>query len=98
MYATIETFRRYLDKPGRLRNELNRNAYYVYIIHVIVTGSLALVLLDTAIPSLAKYLILTASTFVASHLIVTLSRKVSALSVSGIGAPMPMPEQESAGI
>jgi len=76
MYALIETFRRYQDKQGKLRNELNRNSYYVYIIHVIVTGSLAWIMLDTAIPSLAKYLILTVATFVTSNLIISLYRTV----------------------
>jgi hypothetical protein len=31
---------RYLDRPGRLWNELSRNAYGVYIIHVIVIGAI----------------------------------------------------------
>jgi len=77
MYVMIETFRRYLDKPGKLRNELNRNSYYVYIIHVIVMGSLALIMLNTAIPSLLKYLVLTVSTYVASNLIIYFYRKVT---------------------
>ena len=84
-YVTTETFRRYLDKPGKLRNELNRNSYYVYIIHVIVMGSLALVMLDTAIPSLLKYFVLTVSTFVASNVIASLVRRVPTLSPSGMG-------------
>jgi fucose 4-O-acetylase-like acetyltransferase len=80
LYVTIETFRRYLDRRGKLWDELNSNSYYVYIIHVIVTGALALAMLNTAIPSLAKYAILSVSTFVASHLIVSLCRRVSILS------------------
>lgn len=76
VYATIETFRRYLDKPGKVREELNRNSYYVYIIHVIVTGSLAWVMLNSAIPSLVKYLVLTVSTWLVSHLIISFCRKV----------------------
>jgi len=76
MYVMIETFRRYLDKPGKLRNELNRNSYYVYIIHVVVMGGTALLMLNTAIPSLLKYLLLTVSTYGVSHLIVYLLRKV----------------------
>ncbi|UCE46607.1 MAG: hypothetical protein JSW47_13410 [Phycisphaerales bacterium] len=77
VYAMIETFRRYLDKQGKIRNELNRNSYYVYIIHVIVLGAIALFMLNTAIPSLLKYLILTVSTFGASNLIVSLYRKAA---------------------
>ncbi|MBW7992016.1 MAG: hypothetical protein FVQ84_18650 [Planctomycetes bacterium] len=72
----IETFWRYLDKPGKIWNELNKNSYYVYIIHVIVMGGIALVMLDTAIPSLLKYLILTVSTYAACNLIVSFYRKV----------------------
>jgi peptidoglycan/LPS O-acetylase OafA/YrhL len=75
MYLTIETFRLYLDRPGRIWDELNRNSYYVYIIHVIVLGGIALGLLDTTIPPLLKYLILSVSTYVASNVIVSLSRR-----------------------
>jgi len=58
MYLTIETFRLYLNRQGKLSRELNRNSYYVYIIHVIVMGVIALIMLDTAIPSLLKFLLL----------------------------------------
>jgi hypothetical protein len=75
VYVMIETFRRYQDKQGNLRNELNRNSYYVYIIHVIVTGGIALMMLNTAIPSLVKFLILTVTTFGVSNLIISLCRK-----------------------
>ena len=80
VYLAIETFRRYLNKPGKLRNELSANSYSVYIIHVIVMGSLALVLLDLAIPSLVKYLVLTVTTYVVSNVIASVWRRISALS------------------
>ena len=76
LYVVIETFRRYQDKPGKLRDTLSRNSYSVYLIHVIVMGGLAWVLLNTALPSLWKYLALTTSTYAASHLIVSSCRKV----------------------
>jgi peptidoglycan/LPS O-acetylase OafA/YrhL len=76
MYLMIETFRRYLDKTGKIPNELNRNSYNVYIIHVIVMGVIALVMLTTTIPSLLKYLILTVSTFIACNLIIYFYRKL----------------------
>jgi len=76
LYVMIETFRRYQDKPGKLRSELNKNAYPLYIVHVIVMGGLALLMLNTAIPSLWKHLILTASTYVASNVIISLCRRV----------------------
>ncbi len=75
VYVTIETFRRYFNKRGMLSRELNRNSYHVYIIHTIVLGGLAWLLLGTSIPSLWKYVILTVSTFVFSHLIVSVSRR-----------------------
>jgi hypothetical protein len=70
----INTFRYYLDKQGRIGKELNKNSYYVYIIHVIVLGVIALIMLNVAIPSLLKYLVLMVSTFVASNLIIILAR------------------------
>jgi peptidoglycan/LPS O-acetylase OafA/YrhL len=77
VYLTIETFWRYLDKPGKLRKELNENSYSVYIIHVVVIGGLASIMLNVAIPSLMKYLILTASAFVMSNAAVSLCRRLS---------------------
>jgi fucose 4-O-acetylase-like acetyltransferase len=74
LYVMINTFRYYLNKKGRIEKELNKNSYYVYIIHVIVLGVIALTMLNVAIPSLVKYLVLTVSTFVASNLIISLAR------------------------
>ncbi len=76
VYIMIETFRRYQNGQGRIRDALNRTSYGVYIIHVTVMGSLALLLLNTTLPSLAKYLILTVSTYIACNLIVCGYRKV----------------------
>jgi fucose 4-O-acetylase-like acetyltransferase len=75
VYVTINTFRYYLNKQGAISKELNRNSYYVYIIHVIVTGGIALIMLNTAIPSLVKFLTLTVMTFGVSNLIISLCRK-----------------------
>ena len=77
LYLLVETFWRYLDKTGKIWNELNKNSYSVYIIHVIVLGGIALLLLNSAMPSLLKYLTLTVSTFVACNLIVSLYRKAT---------------------
>ena len=76
VYMMIETFRRHLDKPGKFRNELNKNAYGVYIIHVIVMGIFALIMLHIAIPSLLKYFVLTVSTYAACNLAIYSYRKV----------------------
>ncbi len=95
VYVMIETFRRYQNRQGKIRNELNENSYYVYIIHVIVMGGIAAIMLNTAMPSLLKHVVLTVSTFAASNVIVSLLRKVSASSQSRIGEPGIVPGQES---
>ena len=77
LYLMIETFWRYANKPNRILNELNQNSYDVYIIHVIVLGFIALLLLNTALPSLLKYLILAVSTFVVSNILISLYRRVA---------------------
>ena len=77
MYALIETFWRYFDRTGRTWNELNKNSYGVYIIHVIVLGVIALLLLNLAMPSLLKYLTLAVTTYAASNLIVSLYRRAA---------------------
>jgi len=82
MYLMIESFWRYVDKPGRLWSELNKNSYYVYITHVLVLGGIALLLLNLDIPPLLKYLILTPSTSLASNLIISLYQR----AVTGIRA------------
>lgn len=71
VYLAIETFRRYLNAEGRIMGALNSNSYYVYIIHVVVLGVIALMLLDRQTPSLLKYLILAVATFVVSNMIVS---------------------------
>ncbi|MCB9434766.1 MAG: acyltransferase family protein [Ardenticatenaceae bacterium] len=72
VYVMIETFWRYFDKTGALWRELNQNSYYVYIIHVIVLGVIATLLLNTAMPSLLKYMTLAVSTFIVSNILVSL--------------------------
>jgi fucose 4-O-acetylase-like acetyltransferase len=86
LYLLIQTFWRYLDKPGRIWSELNQNSYYVYIIHLIVLGGIALLLLNSALPSLLKYLTLTVSTYLASNLIISLYRQ-AATSRKAINQP-----------
>ena len=79
LYTMITTFRRYLNKQGKIWTELNKNSYGVYIIHVVVLGGLALTMLNTAIPSLLKYLIVAVSKYIACNLIISFYRKVIAM-------------------
>lgn len=77
LYLMVTTFRFYFNKPGgRLMGEMNRNSYSVYIIHMIVLGVIALLLLNLPIPSLVKYLVLTLATFAASNGLVSLYRRI----------------------
>ena len=69
LYLMVTTFRYYLNKQGKILNALNENSYSVYIIHVIVIGCLALIMLNLTIPSLLKYLILAAASWIISNAI-----------------------------
>jgi fucose 4-O-acetylase-like acetyltransferase len=70
LYLMVTTFRYYLNKQGKILKALNENSYGVYIIHVIVIGCIALIMLNASIPSLLKYLTLAIASWVLSNLIV----------------------------
>lgn len=70
LYVLITTFRRYFDKQNKLSQVLNRNSYRVYIIHTVVMGALAMVLLNIGMPSILKFAVLTIITFVVCNLII----------------------------
>ena len=76
LYAMVITFKTYLNRPGPLWKILNDNSYGVYIIHTVIMGGIAAILLNTAIPSLAKFLLVIIFTFVVSNVIVYGSRKL----------------------
>ncbi len=82
VYTMITTFRRYLNKQNAVLTILNANSYGVYIIHVIVLGGVALLLLGTGMPSLLKFLVATVSTFGVSHLIVYGYRQLTTLPLN----------------
>ena len=74
LIVMIESFRRYLDKTGRIWEELNQNSYGVYIIHVIVIGVFGTILKNMDLPVLVKYVLLIISTYLVSNLIVSVYR------------------------
>jgi len=78
MYVMVETFRRYFDKSGRIWNELNRNSYGVYIIHVILIGVFGTVLMKTGLPVYIKYPLLIILTYLASNLLVSAYKNLAA--------------------
>lgn len=86
----IHTFRFNFNKTSKLLDQLSKNSYYVYIIHVVVMGVIALILLNVSIPAFIKFLILTLLTFTVSNIIVyayrsifqkTISLKIATISV-----------------
>ena len=76
MHIIIDAFRFYFNKKGRFMEHMNKNSYYVYILHMIVLGSIALLLVNFSIPLFIKYPILAVSTFIASNFLVYLYRTV----------------------
>lgn len=82
VYVLVESFWRYLDKPGKLWGELNKNSYGVYIIHVIIIGVFGTLLLKLNIPGVVKYFSLTILTYGFSNLLVSLYRRVKKSFVS----------------
>ena len=66
----IHTFRFNFNKTSNVLGQLSKNSYYVYIIHVIVIGLIALILLNISIPAFAKYIILAISSYIFSNIIV----------------------------
>jgi peptidoglycan/LPS O-acetylase OafA/YrhL len=82
VYLMVQSFWRYLDRTGPIWDELNRDSYGVYIIHVIVIGGIALALLGVTLPGMLKWLILTVSAYVACNVLVSLYRR----AVTGIRA------------
>ena len=75
LYAVINTFRYYLNREGVILKRLNSCSFGVYVIHFIVMGAIAVILLNTALPSLTKYAVLAVSTYAASSLIVFLYKE-----------------------
>ncbi len=82
LYLSVDTFRRYLNRQGRVSRELSTSSFKVYIVHTIVMGCIALALINVAIPSLVKHVVLAVFTYCASSSIVYLYRKIGVHRVS----------------
>lgn len=90
LYLLVELFRRYMNKTGPIWREFNQNAYYVYIIHLVVIGTLALPLRSVNLPLVVKYPLLAVATFLACTLIVSLLRRATTAGPS-LSQPRPLP-------
>lgn len=77
MVIIINTFRYYFNKNRPLLVRLNDCSFGVYIIHFIVMGVVAMVLIDFSMPSLAKYFLLAVTAYAASNVIVSLYRQLN---------------------
>lgn len=75
LYLFIYSFQRSLDKPFKVLDRINPNSYYVYLIHMIVLGAIAMLLVRVHLPVVIKYLSLTVLTFVISHGLVLVIRE-----------------------
>ncbi len=71
MYILIHSFRQSFNKNYKIMAQLNKNSYQVYIIHMVVLGVLAVILVNITIPAFLKYIVLTVATFAISSSIVT---------------------------
>ncbi len=83
LYILLYSFRWGVNKSGRLLNILSRNSYAVYIVHMIVLGLVAMILMKTNLPVGIKYALLIILTFAISNVVAwglrgTFRRKVSA--------------------
>jgi hypothetical protein len=82
LYCAVATFKYYLNRQGWLWRASSKLSYNVYIIHIIVMGPIALLLLRTDMPALLKYPILALTTYLASNLLVySYTRTVECLVV-----------------
>jgi len=77
LFILINTFRYFLNRKGRLSTALGQYSYGVYIIHFIVMGAIAMLLLNVSLSSTAKLAVLSISTFVACNLILLLYKGAS---------------------
>lgn len=70
LHIFIHAFRFNLNKTNNILNELSKNSYSVYIIHMIVLGVVALALIHLPVHGAIKFMILSASTFLLSNMMV----------------------------
>ena len=70
LYILVDTFRFYFNKQGKIGAILNTSSFGVYIIHVIVMGMIATLLLGVGLSAISKYVILVLTTFISSTAIV----------------------------
>lgn len=86
LHIFIHTFRSYFNKSNCVMEQLSRNSYGVYIIHMVVIGIIALPMLSFSWPPVVKYLSLTILTFIVSNLMVASFRWLYRVIIPGVSA------------
>lgn len=81
VYLMVESFRRYINKTGKIWNVLNRNSFGVYIIHVIVIGVFGTLLLNVNQPAMMKWILLNLSVYIVSNMIVSAFHSIQKIAV-----------------
>ncbi len=76
LHVWINLFQSKFNKTNVLLEIMNHNSYYVYVIHIIVIGLFALVLLNISLPVLIKYIVLIVLSFSGSHAIIFGAKKI----------------------
>ena len=71
MVLLLSVFRDFFNKEYSLSKILSANSYYVYILHIIVMGFIAFLLLEVNLPSVLKFFISTTLTYLLSNLLVS---------------------------
>ncbi|RKD91875.1 acyltransferase family protein [Mangrovibacterium diazotrophicum] len=70
LYVLLYAFRFQLNRTNNLLAQLAASSYSVYIIHTVVLGIFALILLKSGLPSSLKFIVLTISTYATSTYLV----------------------------
>lgn len=78
MHILIYPYFKYLNRPINWMKTINRNSYYIYIVHMVVMGIVAIPVLKLGIPNILSYFTIILLTFIGSHLLVNLYYSVKA--------------------
>ena len=76
IYSLVTIFKYHFNIKDKILDLLNSNSYGVYLIHVIVLGLIALVMVDIHISFIIKFLLLIILTYFFSNLIVFSFKKL----------------------
>jgi hypothetical protein len=83
IYVFLYAFKAYLNFGNKWLAMLSKNSYYVYIIHIVVLGLVAIPMLKWQFPAMFKFAILTTATFLISNILVNIYRTYVQKHLSG---------------